>query len=120
MRSLLLFGCALVACVSLVASLRCFHCALSFGKCISGAKNCTNPAELCFERIGKAGQLSVYTSGCTSSSNCNKTFEQNFQGFKVSLKTRCCNVDLCNGSSHLQSSLPLGVVLALLCLAGLR
>ncbi|XP_038672096.1 lymphocyte antigen 6B-like [Scyliorhinus canicula] len=120
MRSLLLFGCVLVACVSLAASLRCFHCALSFGKCISGAKNCTNPAELCFERVGKAGKVSVYNSGCTLPANCNKTLEQSFQVFTVSLNTRCCNVDLCNGSGHLQSSLPLSIVLALLCLAGLR
>ncbi|XP_078073363.1 uncharacterized protein ly97.2 [Mustelus asterias] len=120
MKSLFLLGCAVVLCVSLGACLECYHCSLSLSRCTTGAKNCTNANEVCYERIGKAGSATATSSGCISPSSCNKTIEESFLNFKVSLTTKCCKQDRCNGSSHVQSSLLLIFALASLCLAGFR
>ncbi|XP_060706835.1 sperm acrosome membrane-associated protein 4-like [Hemiscyllium ocellatum] len=112
MKYLLLLGFALAACFMLGGGLRCYHCLISTNRCNSGARNCSSSDELCFERVGKAGSVSVYTSGCIARSGCNQTFQQSFGALTVSLKTRCCDRDLCNSGSHIKSSLLLSSILA--------
>ncbi|XP_067865301.1 sperm acrosome membrane-associated protein 4-like [Heterodontus francisci] len=114
MKYLLLLGCALVLCVSLGDCLMCYHCGLSSSRCITGARNCTGVNETCFYRVGKAGSVTIYSAGCIQPSGCKQNFQQTFAGISVSLTTNCCNRDLCNGSSHVKSSLLLSVVLAAL------
>ncbi|XP_059827212.1 prostate stem cell antigen-like [Hypanus sabinus] len=114
MKYLLLLGCGLLLCASLGTCLECFRCAISLNKCISDKVNCTQANEKCFLQVGKAGIASVYRAGCSTPEVCGQNSEQSFLGQTVSLKTSCCDTDLCNGSDYIKLSLPLCLIVVAL------
>uniref|UniRef100_A0A672KF85 Sperm acrosome membrane-associated protein 4-like n=1 Tax=Sinocyclocheilus grahami TaxID=75366 RepID=A0A672KF85_SINGR len=102
-------------------TLQCFRCELGFWDvCYTTKTNCSDD-ELCYVGIGKAGKSSVLdikVMGCLPMEACNKTTVVEFLAKKTlyTLKTTCCEQDLCNAGPSIQLSLA-ALLLAILLIA---
>ncbi|XP_059423371.1 sperm acrosome membrane-associated protein 4-like [Carassius carassius] len=89
-------------------TLECFRCKLGFwDMCYTTKKNCSDN-EQCYVGVGKAASvLDIKVKGCLQKEECNKTTVVEFLANKTlyTLKTTCCEENLCNAGPSIQLSL---------------
>ncbi|XP_076862158.1 uncharacterized protein LOC143514625 isoform X2 [Brachyhypopomus gauderio] len=101
--------------------LKCNTCPVGIiSKCFLGsAQTCTGDNNNCYTAtavFNVTGVLSMYTSGCTASTNCNNSVGS-VLGAGYTITRTCCSTDLCNGADGVQLSLAAALSAALLATA---
>ncbi|XP_041068053.1 sperm acrosome membrane-associated protein 4-like [Carcharodon carcharias] len=91
--------------------LKCFQCGLSTSICLSKAT--CDADEQCFSRNSTTLGITVFSSGCISTSKCGKEVTNTLAGVSYKMSTSCCNYDYCNGAAAVKLSLVVASIVAL-------
>ncbi|GCB77611.1 hypothetical protein scyTo_0017628 [Scyliorhinus torazame] len=70
-----------------------------------------NANEKCYKKVGKIRKNLISSRGCTAQTLCEKTHVDEFAGLRVTLRTLCCDNNLCNGSKDVKMPLATASVL---------
>ncbi|XP_062903485.1 sperm acrosome membrane-associated protein 4-like [Mobula hypostoma] len=83
-------------------ALKCFRCVINPSLCFIKA-TCDND-ETCFSGNATVGKTTVFASGCLDKIKCGKPITETYAGVTVTLLTKCCDFDYCNGATAAQLS----------------
>ncbi|XP_069798822.1 uncharacterized protein [Dendropsophus ebraccatus] len=79
--------------------MQCYMCDYP---CIEKHKATCQSQEVCFTKSFKIAGAPYHKRGCSNTTVCDKEAPETIAGTTVSVKTQCCNSNLCNSAAHLE------------------